>query len=59
MPDEKALLSVKEVSDILNISTTTIWRHVQAKSFPQPVKIGRSTRWRRADIEAIFQPTNR
>ncbi len=52
--EAKQLLNIKDVSVTLNISTATIWRHVKAGSFPEPVAIGRLKRWRRKDIEAIF-----
>ncbi len=54
--EPKQLLTIKDVSATLNISTATIWRHVKAGTFPLPVQIGRLKRWRRADIEAIFTP---
>lgn len=54
MNEPKQLLNIKDVSATLNISTATIWRHVKAGTFPEPVAIGRLKRWRRADIEAIF-----
>lgn len=52
--EQKQLLNIKDVSAALNISTATIWRHVKAGSFLSPVQIGRLKRWRRANIEAIF-----
>ncbi|MGH1458558.1 MAG: helix-turn-helix transcriptional regulator [Paracoccaceae bacterium] len=52
--ERKQLLNIKDVSMALNISTATIWRHVKAGTFPEPVAIGRLKRWRRSDIEAIF-----
>ena len=52
--EAKQLLSVKDVSAALNISTATIWRHVKAGTLPEPIAIGRLKRWRRTDIEAIF-----
>lgn len=54
MPHVKSLLSIKDVSEILSLSKTTIWRQVKAGTLPAPIKIGGSTRWRRNDIEAIF-----
>lgn len=54
MSQQQSLLSVKDVSAALSLSTTTIWRQVKAGTLPSPIKIGGSTRWRRSDIEAIF-----
>lgn len=45
------LLKVAEVAYIVSISTRTLWRLVSAGKFPQPMRIGGSTRWRAADVE--------
>jgi len=45
------LLDVEAAACMLAISTRTIWRLVEHGQFPEPVKIGRATRWRLADIE--------
>lgn len=50
--DLPALLSDREVANLLNVSTRTVWRRVSAKELPQPLKVGGLTRWRRAEIEA-------
>ncbi|GIT88481.1 AlpA family transcriptional regulator [Roseobacter sp. OBYS 0001] len=52
------LISVKEVATTLSLSVPTVWRQAKAGALPSPIKIGGSTRWRRSDIEAIFQPAN-
>ena len=46
------LIAADEVAGMLDISTRTLWRLVSAKKIVSPVKLGGSTRWRRADIEA-------
>ncbi len=46
------LIAADEVAGMLDISTRTLWRLVSAKKVVSPVKLGGSTRWRRADIEA-------
>ena len=53
---EKQLLSVKEVAVTLGIGVSTVWRQLDLGQFPKPIKIGRATRWRKADIEAIYTP---
>jgi excisionase family DNA binding protein len=50
----RALLSVRQVSELLGLSVSSVWRHVARGHLPQPVRIGGSTRWRRADIEALL-----
>lgn len=49
---EIILLKADEVAQMLSISTRTLWRLVSVKKFPAPVRVGGSTRWRAADVEA-------
>jgi excisionase family DNA binding protein len=44
------LINAEQVSQILNISERTLWRLVSGGKLPQPVRIGRSARWRVQDI---------
>ena len=62
MTDEPAiLLSDNAAAALLGISRATFWRRVQDGTFPQPVKIGAATRWRRSElltaIEALAETT--
>lgn len=50
----KQLFSVKEVSEMVGLSPATIYRQVKLGTFPSPIKIGPSTRWRRSDLEDLF-----
>jgi len=51
------LLNVKEVAAMLHVSHITIYRFTKPdskyfdESFPQPIKIGRSTVWHKEEIE--------
>lgn len=47
-----ALLAAPDATRFLGISNATLWRKVKAGDLPRPIKIGRCTRWRRADLEA-------
>jgi excisionase family DNA binding protein len=49
----ESLLTVKDVAALLNVPVATIysWRH-EGKSLPPAVKMGRSLRFRRADVQA-------
>lgn len=49
----RQLLTVKQVAETLSCGVSTVWRLVRSGDLPQPIKIGGSTRWRRADIEAL------
>lgn len=53
-PTQPELLTVRQVAARLGIGVSTIWRAVSKGSFPAPIKIAGSTRWRRTDIEALF-----
>ena len=44
------LINAEQVANILNISERTLWRLVSGGKVPQPVRIGRSARWRVQDI---------
>jgi excisionase family DNA binding protein len=46
------LLDVREVGQLLSFGRTKILAMVAAREMPAPVKIGRSSRWRRADLDA-------
>ncbi len=50
---ERPFLTVEEVAaDILNTSTRTVWRLVDAGHLPKPVSVGpRLKRWHRPTLE--------
>lgn len=54
-PSPKQLLRVGDVAAMLDLGVSTIWRQVRKGQLPMPIQIGGSTRWRRADIEALTQ----
>ena len=50
-----SMIDVREVASILSISIRSVWRLVATGELPQPVRFGRSARWRLADIEACIE----
>jgi prophage regulatory protein len=46
----KKLLTIKEVTQMVGFKTSTIYKFIKTKGFPQPVKIGKSSRWLLSDI---------
>ena len=45
-------LSVEQIAFRFSVSAATVWRWTRDGRFPKPIKVGgRSTRWRRADVE--------
>ncbi|MGO9597026.1 MAG: helix-turn-helix transcriptional regulator [Isosphaeraceae bacterium] len=49
--ETKTLLNAEEVAAMLGVSERTLWRLLSAGRVPKPVRFGRSTRWRLADVE--------
>ena len=49
------LIKAAEVAALVAISTRTLWRLVSVGRFPEPVRVGGSTRWRLADVERWIQ----
>jgi excisionase family DNA binding protein len=49
--DELSLLKVDEIARLLKLSTPAIYKLVQRKHFPKPIKLGHSARWRLADVK--------
>lgn len=48
----KTLLRVAEVSEMLSISKSSVWRLTKSGILPQPLKISeRTTAWRLSDIQ--------
>ena len=50
--DNKLLLTVGQVAEILGICERTVWRLHDSGQMPDCVRLGRSVRWRKSDIEA-------
>jgi len=46
----EAMIDVREVADMFRCSPRTVYNRVADGSFPLPVKIGRLTRWDRAEL---------
>ena len=49
------LLSDQGVAALLDMSRASVWRRVNDKTLPQPIRIGGLTRWSRAEIEAVIE----
>ena len=47
---ERALLSAPAVARMLDLSARQVWRLLAGGRIPRPVRIGRSVRWRPADL---------
>ncbi len=49
---QKKMLTIEEVLALYRISRSTWDRMVAAKEAPQPLKFGRTHRWRLTDLQA-------
>jgi prophage regulatory protein len=45
------LINAEELAQLMQVSERTLWRLVSGGKVPQPVRIGRSTRWRLAEVK--------
>ena len=46
VPAGEVLLTIGDLEQRLQQARSTIWKSVLEKRFPQPLKLGRSSRWR-------------
>jgi excisionase family DNA binding protein len=44
------LIDAAELARQMGISERTLWRLLSARKVPEPVRIGRNTRWRLAEV---------
>ena len=56
--DMERLMTAEEVQDVFQVSRQTIWRWRRDGILPA-VQIGRSVRFRRSDVEKLFEPDSR
>lgn len=53
MAEQRPLLTVAEVAELLGCSISFVWRMRRRGQLPEPMRQGTKwTRWRRADLEA-------
>lgn len=63
LPDS-ALIRMRQLSEVLPLHKTTVWRRVKSGTFPAPVRFaeGRCTAWRVGDVRSWIaaqgQPEN-
>lgn len=56
MNAELKLLNPQEVCTALGISRSTLDRQVSAGNLPEPIRFGRTVRWRYVDLIALIAP---
>ena len=50
-----ALLTVKEVAEMLGLSERTVYRLSDAGNMPSPVKLGAAVRWRVKELDSWIE----
>ena len=58
MKFEEKLLTLKEVVDLVSFKRSTIYKFIRQGSFPKPLKIGRSSRWKMSEIRQWMEQFN-
>jgi len=48
------LISIKTVAELTSQSPRSIWKRVAMGTHPQPIRLGRSVRWRMSDIRRFI-----
>lgn len=59
--EELLLVKAPEAARLLSLGKSTLWDNVKNGKIPAPIKIGRATRWRVADLKkyvAGLEPEN-
>ena len=50
---KEGLVAIPPILEFLNIGKTCWWQGVKDGRFPKPIKLGKSSRWRAAQIRAL------
>ncbi len=50
--EKEMLMKVKQLAEALKVSERQVWKLRSSGRLPEPVRLGRSVRWRRNEIEA-------
>ncbi|MBV4509530.1 AlpA family transcriptional regulator [Pseudomonas baetica] len=48
------LMTLEDLIKELKLSRATIYRSIKSQGFPAPLKFGKSSRWRKSDVETYF-----
>ena len=49
--NQKALLTAQEVAEYFGVTRQTVYNWIKSGLLPEPIKLGRLSRWRLVDIE--------
>lgn len=45
------LIDAETLARMLGVSERTLWRLLSARKLPEPIRIGRNTRWRLSEVQ--------
>lgn len=54
-PAHEALVGIATLVEILQRSRASIYRDIKNKTFPKPLKLGSSSRWRLSEVQAAIE----
>ena len=54
-PTPESLVGIATLVEILQRSRASIYRDIKNKTFPKPLKLGSSSRWRMSEVEAVIE----
>jgi prophage regulatory protein len=51
IPADAALLSMPQLETLIGLNKTRIYKWLKLGLFPKPIKLGKTSRWQRAEVE--------
>lgn len=54
-PNPESLVGITTLVAILHRSRASIYRDIKNNTFPKPLKLGSSSRWRLSEVEALIE----
>ncbi|NIH20310.1 helix-turn-helix transcriptional regulator [Morganella morganii] len=54
-PLDEPLVDMKEITKFTGLTDKWFYKQIQEGQFPKPIKLGRSSRWQKSEVEAWLQ----
>ncbi|WP_372520417.1 helix-turn-helix transcriptional regulator [Limimaricola soesokkakensis] len=51
----ETLVGISTVVEMLQRSRASIYRDIQNKAFPKPLKLGSSSRWKLSEVQSVIE----
>ncbi|EMM6943536.1 TPA: AlpA family transcriptional regulator [Morganella morganii] len=52
---DEPLVDMKEITKFTGLTDKWFYKQIQEGQFPKPIKLGRSSRWQKSQVEAWLQ----